>query len=133
MLLSNLKLNDGKLSYTLNTPFNTLQTFRHCNKWDERRGYALRAMLVVRFVTFALFAIAKSQINKLSPFVKIAHYFERFLPQALSGSHPLSIYIYSPDERGYRYIWGERRGSNPRQPIPQTGALPTELLPPSTS
>lgn len=55
LLLSNLKLNDGKLSYTLNTPFNTLHTFRHCN------------------------------------------------------------------------IWGEGRGSNPRQPVPQTGALPTEL------
>jgi hypothetical protein len=27
--------------------------------------------------------------------------------------------------------WGERRGSNPRQPVPQTGALPTELRPPS--
>ena len=26
--------------------------------------------------------------------------------------------------------WGERRGSNPRQPAPQAGALPTELLPP---
>lgn len=26
--------------------------------------------------------------------------------------------------------WGERRGSNPRQPVPQTGALPTELLSP---
>ena len=26
--------------------------------------------------------------------------------------------------------WGERRGSNPRQPVPQTGALPTELRPP---
>ena len=55
LLLSNLKLNDGNLSYTLNTPFNTLKDFRHCN------------------------------------------------------------------------IWGERWGSNPRQPVPQTGALPTEL------
>ena len=27
--------------------------------------------------------------------------------------------------------WGERRGLNPRQPVPQTGALPTELRPPS--
>ena len=26
--------------------------------------------------------------------------------------------------------WGERRGSNPRQPVPQTSALPTELLSP---
>ena len=30
----------------------------------------------------------------------------------------------------YKYRWGERRGSNPRQPVPQTGALPTELRPP---
>src|SRR6266545_5928380 len=27
-------------------------------------------------------------------------------------------------------LWGERRGLNPRQPGPQPGALPTELLPP---
>lgn len=27
--------------------------------------------------------------------------------------------------------WGDRRGSNPRQPVPQTGALPTELRPPT--
>ncbi len=26
--------------------------------------------------------------------------------------------------------WGDRRGSNPRQPEPQSGALPTELRPP---
>lgn len=29
-------------------------------------------------------------------------------------------------------IWGGRSGSNRRQPVPQTGALPTELRPPST-
>ena|SRR3712207_517982 len=27
-------------------------------------------------------------------------------------------------------IWGDRRDSNPRQPVPQTGALPTELRSP---
>ncbi len=27
----------------------------------------------------------------------------------------------------YPYVWGERWDSNPRQPVPQTGALPTEL------
>ena len=27
-------------------------------------------------------------------------------------------------------IWGERWDSNPRQPEPQSGALPTELRPP---
>ena len=32
---------------------------------------------------------------------------------------------------GYYSIWGERWGSNPRQPVPQTGALPTELHSPS--
>ena len=26
--------------------------------------------------------------------------------------------------------WGEKRGSNPRQPESQSGALPTELFPP---
>ena len=30
-------------------------------------------------------------------------------------------------------IWGERWGSNPRQPVPQTGALPTELRSPLLS
>ena len=28
------------------------------------------------------------------------------------------------------HIWGDRRDSNPRQPVPQTGALPTELRSP---
>ena len=32
-----------------------------------------------------------------------------------------------PTEQG---LWGERRGSNPRHPESQSGALPTELLPP---
>ena len=27
-------------------------------------------------------------------------------------------------------MWGERRGSNPRHPGPQPGALPAELRPP---
>jgi hypothetical protein len=27
-------------------------------------------------------------------------------------------------------VWGERWDSNPRQPEPQSGALPTELRPP---
>ena len=30
-----------------------------------------------------------------------------------------------------KIIWGDRRDSNPRQPVPQTGALPTELRPPN--
>ena len=29
--------------------------------------------------------------------------------------------------------WGDRRGLNPRQPEPQSGALPTELRPPKES
>ncbi len=31
------------------------------------------------------------------------------------------------------FNWGERWGSNPRQPVPQTGALPTELRSPLTA
>ena len=34
-LLSNLKINDGKLSYTLNFPFNCLTNFRHLSNWRE--------------------------------------------------------------------------------------------------
>lgn len=30
----------------------------------------------------------------------------------------------------WEIFWGERRGSNPRHSVPQTDALPTELLPP---
>ena len=30
----------------------------------------------------------------------------------------------------FQLLWGGRRGSNPRQPAPQTRALPTELHPP---
>ena len=29
-----------------------------------------------------------------------------------------------------KFLWGDRRGSNSRQPVPQTGALPTELRSP---
>ena len=37
-----------------------------------------------------------------------------------------------PYRLGYTpMIWGGRRDSNSRQPDPQSGALPTELLPPS--
>ena len=31
---------------------------------------------------------------------------------------------------GYKEKWGDRWGSNPRQPEPQSGALPTELRSP---
>ena len=37
-LLSNLKINDGKLSYTWNFPFDCLTNFRHLTNWRERRG-----------------------------------------------------------------------------------------------
>ena len=37
-LLSNLKINDGKLSYTWNFPFDCLTNFRHSTNWRERRG-----------------------------------------------------------------------------------------------
>ncbi len=33
-------------------------------------------------------------------------------------------------ELPWRFLWGERRGLNPRQPESQSGALPTELRPP---
>src|SRR6478672_583983 len=37
----------------------------------------------------------------------------------------------APDtESGAWRSWGERRGSNPRPPAPQAGALPAELRPP---
>ena len=35
-----------------------------------------------------------------------------------------------PDEARMSEDWGEWWGSNPRQPEPQSGALPTELHPP---
>ena len=34
-LLSNLKINDGKLSYTWNFPFDCLTNFRHLTNWRE--------------------------------------------------------------------------------------------------
>ena len=37
-LLSNLKINDGKLSYNWNFPFDCLTNFRHLTNWRERRG-----------------------------------------------------------------------------------------------
>ena len=39
------------------------------------------------------------------------------------------LFVFNPFSLR-RKEWGERRGSNPRQPAPQAGALPTELLPP---
>ena len=32
--------------------------------------------------------------------------------------------------KSFAIMWGDRRGLNPRQPEPQSGALPTELRPP---
>lgn len=34
-LLSNLKINDGNLSYTWNFPFSKLRDFRHFSNWRE--------------------------------------------------------------------------------------------------
>src|SRR6266568_4675658 len=34
------------------------------------------------------------------------------------------------ESKGFKFCWGGRRGLNPRHPVPQTGALPAELLPP---
>ena len=45
----------------------------------------------------------------------------------------LSQLSYSPKINSYKRrfkSWGGRWGSNSRQPVPQTGALPTELRPP---
>ena len=53
-----------------------------------------RGLRWVPFVTPALFAFAKPQPNKLSPVVKIAHYFERFSPSA-SRFVSLGLHIYS--------------------------------------
>ena len=36
----------------------------------------------------------------------------------------------APKGSFYDVWWGERRGSNPRQPESQSGTLPTELRPP---
>ena len=40
------------------------------------------------------------------------------MPQSKCGALPLG---------DIPKLWGERWDSNPRQPVPQTGALPTEL------
>jgi hypothetical protein len=43
------------------------------------------------------------------------------MPESKSGALPLG---------DIPLLWGERWDSNPRQPEPQSGALPTELRPP---
>ena len=50
---------------------------------------------------------------------------------ALRGNAPRSFdYQSSAFLLSYRaVIWGDRRGTIPRHPVPQTGALPTELRP----
>ena len=48
--------------------------------------------------------------------------FEPTMPESESGALPLG---HIP-----KIKWGERWDSNPRQPVPQTGALPTELRSP---
>ncbi len=40
----------------------------------------------------------------------------------------LSLFDFACNIRSEK--WGDRRGSNPRQPESQSGALPTELRPP---
>ena len=49
-----------------------------------------------------------------------------------AGSYLKSVSIRC-QTRAFQTIWGERWGSNPRQPVPQTGALPTELRSPLTA
>ena len=48
--------------------------------------------------------------------------------QASDGAVNIILYPLPGNRPGHRM--GERRGSNPRPPVPQTGALPTELRPP---
>ena len=48
----------------------------------------------------------------------------------LEPESPIVRIKKSPDVMS-GHIWGERSGSNRRQPVPQTGALPTELRSPS--
>ena len=44
---------------------------------------------------------------------------------------PLFKRLHCDSSLSEGWEWGDRRGSNPRQPVPQTGALPTELRSPS--
>jgi hypothetical protein len=48
----------------------------------------------------------------------------------LNGSEPMNNSVSIVLSLSDIPIWGGRWGSNPRQPVPQTGALPTELRPP---
>ena len=50
-----------------------------------------------------------------------------------TGIEPVTPWLKvkcSTDWANGSYLWGDRRDLNPRQPVPQTGALPTELRSP---
>ena len=63
---------------------------------------------------------------------------EPTISESKSGVLPLHYIPLSLMNRGRQrhprlfYIWGGIWGSNPRHPEPQSGALPTELIPPYT-
>lgn len=54
---------------------------------------------------------------------EIIGYWVSFLLNGHKKSHPVTGWLFF-------LSWGERWDSNPRQPVPQTGALPTELRSP---
>ena len=64
---------------------------------------------------------------------------EPTISESKSGVLPLHYIPSAVDERtGGRWppaslMWGGIWGSNPRHPEPQSGALPTELIPPNLS
>ena len=61
---------------------------------------------------------------------------EPTISESKSGVLPLHIPEYQRTEVGApasALLWGGIWGSNPRHPEPQSGALPTELIPPNLS
>ena len=62
--------------------------------------------------------------NRIAP--RLAPAFARALP-LIASLLPTNKNLFAEAKR---LNWGERRGTIPRQPDPQSGALPTELLSP---
>ncbi len=101
------------------------EKFKTASKEEKRE-------MVTTFGLNFILVNRKLHLDYLKPFGKVKEASER-LQDPTNKIVPVKEIV----TKGQKYyfdhcnpVWGDRRDSNPRQPVPQTGALPAELRPP---
>ncbi len=101
------------------------ERFQNCSKEEKRE-------LVTSFGLNPILENRKLRLDYVKPF-ELIHEASKRLQDPANKIEPVEKIVtkgqtfhFDPENP----IWGDRRGSNPRQPVPQTGALPAELRPP---